>query len=224
MAKWEEIAPLLDNNDTRAVLIDSPALLLGSYAAALEERSFVTDGYTSLPLAIEEEGEKIIPASLYAMIVNPASENKREAVDFLTFYAQNLPAPQRIAMCPGENTPVEDPQSRQTAAELEQAIHALSEQLDTCAPEKKKQLDEQLALYRQDLAFYQNNRWIISPDEIEAYRLIAGALTFGRLDIGFDSTDRQMRELIQSFNSRGIDSARFCDAFLAIWDMALREE
>lgn len=224
MAKWEAIAPLLDQADTQDRLMESPTLFCDRYWSLPGEGYSMTDGFAALPLAINEGGEKIVPASLCAMIVNPASNNQAEAKRFLTFYAQNLNDTARISMCPDENDPVKSKKSEEAMASLEQDIQKLKEQLATCAPEEKKQLTEQLLEKQESLAQWQADQWTISAEEINAYRAIAGMLVFGREDVGFFAHDKQIHDLINQFNDRGIDSARFCDAFLSIWEMAQRED
>ncbi len=224
VARWEAIAPTLEKDGARSALMESPALFCNRFFFMPGHGSFLTEGYEVLPLAIGEGKEKILPAAMNAMIVNPASANQAEAIRFLAFYAQNMPGQQRIAMYPNENDPVADPEMQQRAMKEEANIQLLTAQLSACAPEEKKQLTEQLEQARQTLASWQADMWAIGPEEIKAYRGIADMLIFGREDVGFSTHDKQIYDLCNQLGDGGIDSARFCDAFIGIWEMAWREE
>jgi len=224
MERWERVAPILDQADTRSVLMDSPALFIENYGRLPGVDDYLYDGYAPLSLAAISGDEEIIPASLYAMIINAGSANQPAAVDFLTFYAQNLSPKDRISMSPDENTPIKNENTEMKISEAEQNIATLSKQLDDCQPEEKKQLTEQLEQAKADLAYWQSSLWLISQADIETYREIGNELTFGREDLSFDTRDKQLHDLIGQFSNRAIDSVRFCNAFSAIYEMSLREE
>lgn len=224
VARWETIASILEKDGTRSVLMESPTLFVDSYMLMPGSGDSLLEGYEVLPLAIGEGNEKILPAVMEAMIINPASNNQAEAVRFLAFYAKNMPGRQRIAMYPNENDPVADPERQQEAMEAEENIQLLTDQLATCAPEDRKQLTEQLEQAKQALASLQADMWIIGTEEIEAYRSIADILIFGRTDVGFYTFDKQIYDLCNQLSNGSIDSTRFCDTFIGIWEMARREE
>jgi hypothetical protein len=224
IARWEAISPGLEKDTAQEMLAESPSMFCSRFLFTPGNGNYLLDEYKVLPLAIGDGYEKILPAVLGAMIVNPASKNQAEAIRFLDFYEENMPWQQRFAMYPDENDPVADPEMLKSVNEKEQDIQLLTDQLAACAPEDQKQLTEQLEQAKKDLASLKADMWVIGADEISAYRDIAGMLLFGREDVGFFTTDKQILDLCNQLSAHKIDSARFCDAFISIWEMAQREE
>ena len=222
--RWEEIAPLLGNTGPISPLPETPARFCARFFFLPGSGSFLTEGYSLLPLSIDAGFQKILPVNLYAMIVNPTSQNQADALRFLSFYMEKLPGRQKVTLYPGESAPVEDPESQKREKNAQQDISLLSDKLLTCAPEEKKQLTEQLELAKADLEYWQEHMWTIGPEEIKAYQEIAGMMIFGREDVGFFTRDRQVLDLCVQLSNGGISGTRFCDTFLNIWEMAQREQ
>jgi hypothetical protein len=224
MEKWEQLSPIFDPIDNRSTLMESPALFIENYSMLPGVNDFTYEGYAPLSLAAITGGEEIIPASLYTMIINPGSNNQSDAIDFLSFYAQNFPPMNRIVMFPNENVPIKDPESEERVSDAEQNILALTKQLDNCKPEEKKQLTVQLDQAKEDLAYWQSSLWLISQEEIETFRKIGDKLAFGREDLSYDTQNKQLHDLINQFSKRAMDSVRFCNTFSSIFEMSQREE
>ena len=222
--RWEEIAPLLGNTGPISPLPETPALFCDRFFFLPGSGSFLTEGYSLLPLSIDAGFQKILPVNLNVMIVNPASKNQADALRFLSFYMENLPGRQKVTLYPCESAPVEDPESRKRETNAQQDISLFSDKLLTCAPEEKKQLTEQLELAKADLEYWQEHMWTIGPEEIKAYQEIAGMMIFGREDVGFFTRDRQVLDLCVQLSNGGISGTRFCDAFIGMWEMAQREQ
>ncbi len=208
-----------DENGTYSY--NQETIIFNSYS----DISCETYGYTQkyarpMPLAMEEGGTPIVNASLTVAFVNPYSENRELAIEYLEYAVDNIEPVQRTNMCPGVNEPVENSYYQEALESCDESIASIEDELakaedDETREQWQQQLDEMMK-WRDE--YEQNYRWSASAESIEFYRSYAQYLTPSQY-IGFDEeASQEFYGLMTQYIEGSID----LDSFLTNIDKKIR--
>lgn len=129
-----------------------------------------------LPIVFDPNNAPVVTGRLTVYAVNAASPNMQAALLFLEHAVQSRGAALERLLKPQANEPVERPQYRQEREALRSSIAALYERRAAADESELVQIDQTLAMQEQLWRTGAQNRWLISAEEIAAYRAIAERL------------------------------------------------
>lgn len=200
---------------------DQETILFNTYSdITCETYSYAQEYTRPMPLAMEEGGQPIISASLTVAFVNPYSENRELAIEYLEYAVENIEPVNRVNMCPGINEPVENSYYQEALDSYDESIASIEEELAKAEDEEtreqwQEQLDE-MTKWREE--YEQNYRWSASAESIEAYRGYAQYITPSQY-IGFDEeASQEFYSLMEQYQEGSID----LDTFLTNIDKKIR--
>lgn len=161
--------------DHASVEEENPPLLISDYDAFLkrDEFSFLNGWIPIPPVLLENQENPVVNAEMTVYIVNAASEHKQEALRFLKFVAENRTYADERLLKPGVNTPVERKGFEEEYIALQDNIDYLYSQLEVCDENDKKDIQSTIAFQEDLLKRNQDNKWLISEEEIKQYRELA---------------------------------------------------
>lgn len=132
-----------------------------------------------LPMVFEEGRESCFKAEMYAMIVNPASQNIDLALQYLEYASQHdEDAYRRYALHPDLNEPVEDETFEETVKSMREWRADVEERLKSATGNEQRDLQDSLAYVDQWFADEERNKWMLSADAIASYRAYAPYMNF----------------------------------------------
>lgn len=178
---FEELAKLKEAYrgiaDHTPVEEDSSSLLISSYDAFLkQDEFFFMNGWIPMPLVLKNQQNQVINAEMTVYIVNAASKHQQEALRFLEFVVKNRTYADDRLLKPGVNAPVERKGFEEEYAALRDNIDYLYDQLEVCDESVKKELQSTIAYQEALLEKNQDNKWLISEEEIKQYRELARSI------------------------------------------------
>ena len=127
-------------------------------------------GSKLMMLSFEEGEDPVIPVELYVAVINPFSSHQEEAKEFLALAMKNLSTSAQYSFFADKTEPIEQEGNKDWYNGVVETIETLKEQLETAEGEEKSSLEEQLQFYNDELAYAEEYRWVISPDEIKDYQ------------------------------------------------------
>lgn len=150
-------------------------LLISNYNAFLkkDEFSFMNDWTPILPVLLEHQQYPVVNAKMTVYILNAASEHQQEALRFLEFVVENRTYADERLIKASVNTPVERKGFEEECAALRDHIDYLYSQLEVCDESAKKEIQTTIAYQEELLEKSQDNKWLISEEEIKQYRELA---------------------------------------------------
>ena len=196
-------------------------ILFNTYSSISCEIYNYTQQYSRpMPLAMEQGGRPAVSANLTVAFVNPYSENRELAIEYLEYAIANIEPVYRANMCPGSNEPVENSYYQEALDSYDESIANIEDELakaedDETREQWQQQLDE-MTKWRDE--YEQNYRWSASAESIELYRSYADYLTPTQY-IGFDE---EASEEFYSLMSQYIDGSIDLDTFLTNIDKKIR--
>ena len=140
-----------------------------------------------LYLGLDEGMQPLVSTDVTVAFVNPFSQNRDLAIEYLECASEQVDAIMRITMMPGENEPVLNPYFEETLESYDEQIASLETQLLNAEEVDKQALEatlEEMQGYRDD--FEKNNRYNASEESIAAYREVAGYMVVSTY-LGMDS-------------------------------------
>ena len=129
------------------------------------------------PLALDNQQPSKASARMKLYVINAASNNISEAMQFLEFVVKNRSYADERLLNPNVNTPVERPRFELEYTALQNNIEYLKEKLVMCEENEKRDIEAQLDIQLQLMEQAESNRWLISEEEIAQYREIANYIT-----------------------------------------------
>ena len=173
-----------------------------------------------MPLAMEQGGRPVVSANLTVAFVNPYSENRELAIEYLEYAVANIEPVYRVNMCPGSNEPVENSYYQEALESYDESIANIEDELakaedDDTREQWQQQLDE-MTKWRDE--YEQSYRWSASAESIELYRKYADYLT----PIQYIGFDEKASEEFYSLMSQYIDGSIDLDTFLTNVDKKIR--
>ena len=170
----------------------------GDYVYNAESTMFYTYGSSFSPyvtgngpkmlyLGLDEGMQPLVSTDVTVAFVNPFSQNRDLAIEYLEYASEQVDAIMRITMMPGENEPVLNPYFEETLESYDEQIASLETQLLSAEEVDKQALEatlEEMQGYRDD--FEKNNQYNASEESIAAYREVAGYMVVSTY-LGMDS-------------------------------------
>ena len=164
-----------DYEDDEAWRYEPENILMDS--TSIDPRYYYEESQTPLVLAIAEGEPQLIGFDLRAAFVNPFSNHREAAVEYLETAYNLLEQGIKIALIPGENEPVENKYFEENLKGYDDNIADMEAQLadealtDEETREMLMQSIEDMKTYREE--YMERGKWDISPEAIERYREFA---------------------------------------------------
>lgn len=121
-------------------------------------------------LPIQMGDSLVYRGSLYVAMINPYSDRKEEALQFLEWMAANASDTTKLYMYPSFAAPVENSFYQRMIEEWDNRYHEVSTALEQCSEDQRRdlqaRLDEHLALREQ----IEKNRYLLSAEDIAAWQ------------------------------------------------------
>ena len=171
------------------------------------------DHMSIMPLALTEGEAVMFPAEVTLAFVNPYSENREDAIEYLEMAAGLIREEGLIAMSPEHNDPIENSYYQENLDWYEKYIGDLEESL---AKAEADEDDESVASFTESLEsarenmerFKEEGRWDVSPESIAAYR------EFAEMQMPSHSSAWQegIYDTIEQYLDGAIDAQRLVDS------------
>ena len=195
--------------------------LLMQLNASLSESLYTWNSEKPLPLALEAGEEPILLGQLTVLVVNPYSENREIALEFLEEVIGLLDEITRIQVCPEYNEPVEAAYFASNLEYYDESIAGVEEQIENASEEEREDLERTLQdLRRNREEMIERDRWEISPESIQAYRRDAQYLVVSRY-LGMD--EGEFYTLINQYLADEISIDTFIQEVDGKWRMMMLE-
>ena len=163
--------------------------------------------------------QPLVSTDVTVAFVNPFSQNRDLAIEYLEYASEQVDTIMCITMMPGENEPVLNPYFEETLESYDEQIASLETQLLGVEEVDKQALEatlEEMQGYRDD--FEKNNRYSANEESIAAYREVAGYMVVSTY-LGMDSeTSNEYYEQRNQY----IDGAITLDEFIRNFDQKLQ--
>lgn len=168
---------------------------------------------TVVPLALTEGEAVMFPSEVTLAFVNPYSENRDDAIEYLEMAAGLIREENLIAMSPEHNDPIENSYYQENLDWYEKYIADLEESL---AEAEEKGDDERVAAFTEGLEsareemerFREDGRWEVSPESIAAYREFADL----QRPAHSSAWSEGVYEMIRQYLDGAIDAQRLVDS------------
>ena len=202
----------------------------GDYVYNAESTMFYTYGSSFSPyvtgsgpqmlyLGLDEGMQPLVSTDVTVAFVNPLSQNRDLAIEYLEYASEQVDTIMRITMMPGENEPVLNPYFEETLENYDEQIASLETQLLSAEEVDKQALEatlEEMQGYRDD--FEKNNRYNASEESIAAYREVAGYIVVSTyLDMDSETSNEYYEQ-----RNQYIDGAITLDEFIRNIDQKLQ--
>ncbi|MBQ4086235.1 MAG: hypothetical protein IJC54_06665 [Clostridia bacterium] len=126
--------------------------------------------YVPLLLSLTNETEAALLLNMTAAFVNPYSENKEIAIEYLECALDNVNRSQMASMCDIEIEPQRPYYYEENKEVAQQQLEDLQKQLAEAEEEEKQAFEEMIADTQRWLEDMEKNYWDIAPEAIEWYR------------------------------------------------------
>lgn len=184
--EYSEDGWMSDGIMKESVLIDFNSVDVTSYVGADQDRVIC-------PLSVVDGEEPVIGMTLTLAFVNPFSENKDAAIEYLEDAWDANGRTNRILMNPNDNEPVVNAYYEQNLKEIQNNIDQQKQSLETMTDEETREMtqnginsmEEWLEEYKE------RGKYDVTPEQIAKYREVAGKMAVAKSDIyGGDSYDQ----------------------------------
>lgn len=184
--EYSEDGWMYDGIMKERVLIDFNSVDVTSYVGADQDRVIC-------PLSVVDGEEPVIGMTLTLAFVNPFSENKDAAIEYLEDAWDANGRTNRILMNPNDNEPVVNAYYEQNLKEIQNNIDQQKKSLETMTDEETREMtqnginsmEEWLEEYKE------RGKYDVTPEQIAKYREVAGKMAVAKSDIyGGDSYDQ----------------------------------
>ncbi len=126
------------------------------------------------PPKLTSESSKAVRGTMDLWIVNPVSNNKKEAMLFLEFWVTNMDTDLRYRIDESCTQPVRSASYEEDKQTLEAEIEAIQQELEKAMDESScQELQDQLETKNERLSALEQNSWIISAEDLAIYQQIA---------------------------------------------------
>lgn len=184
--EYSEDGWMSDGIMKESVLIDFNSVDVTRYVGA-DQDSVIC------PLSVVDGEEPVIGMTLTLAFVNPFSENKDAAIEYLEDAWDANGRTNRILMDPNDNEPVVNAYYEQNLKEIQNNIDQQKKSLETMTDEETREMtqnginsmEEWLEEYKE------RGKYDVTPEQIAKYREVAGKMAVAKSDIyGGDSYDQ----------------------------------
>lgn len=167
------------------------------------------DKLLALPLA--NELPAVISANMTVYVINPLSENKELALDYINCLLQNMDDKNRIALYPDEDDPVEDSRFSYNITAWNEEDERLQKQLESVEDGiARKELEEKLEQHKAAYNTLMQYRYSISQQSVDYYKqVVAPSLIFPNTGLFASNalTGEMMNDLIERYIDGTLDAA-----------------
>lgn len=170
----------------KSVLIDFNSVDVTSYVGA-DQDSVIC------PLSVVDGEEPVIGMTLTLAFVNPFSENKDAAIEYLEDAWDANGRTNRILMDPNDNEPVVNAYYEQNLKEIQNNIDQLKKSLETMTDEEMREMTQNNINSMEEWLeeYKESGKYDVTPEQIAKYREVAGKMVVAKSDIyGSDSYDQ----------------------------------
>lgn len=137
--------------------------------------------FEPLMLSVVEGEARMLGGSVRVAFVNPFSEQREAAIEYLEAAVERIEPSELIALCPEQNDPIENAQYEEIVTSYDEMIAQTQESI---AKAEEREDDETLAALEESLAnlkegrewYEQNGQWEVSPEGIARYREAASCI------------------------------------------------
>ncbi len=132
-----------------------------------------------LPLSVKEGEKPVIGMNMTFAFVNPFSEHREAAIEYLEYAWNGVNDETKMRMIPSINDPVENEYYEENLKSMQKNTDDIKKQIEkTEDEEKKEELSTMLKEQEEWTEEYkENNRYSISPESIERYRSVDDLFT-----------------------------------------------
>lgn len=169
-----------------SVLIDFDSVDVTSYVGA-DQDSVIC------PLSVVDGEEPVIGMTLTLAFVNPFSENKDAAIEYLEDAWDANGRTNRILMDPNDNEPVVNAYYEQNLKEIQNNIDQQKKSLETMTDEETREMTQNNINSMEEWLeeYKESGKYDVTPEQIAKYREVAGKMVVAKSDIyGGDSYDQ----------------------------------
>lgn len=170
----------------KSVLIDFNSVDVTSYVVA-DQDSVIC------PLSVVDGEEPVIGMTLTLAFVNPFSENKDAAIEYLEDAWDANGRTNRILMDPNDNEPVVNAYYEQNLKEIQNNIDQQKKSLETMTDEETREMTQNNINSMEEWLeeYKESGKYDVTPEQIAKYREVAGKMAVAKSDIyGGDSYDQ----------------------------------
>ena len=126
------------------------------------------------PPKLTSDSSKAVRGTMDLWIVNPASNNKQEAMLFLEFWVTHMDTEMRYRIDASCTEPVRSSSYEENKQALESEMEAIQQELEKETDETSRQnLQDQLEIKNKRLNALEQNSWIVSAEDLAIYQQIA---------------------------------------------------
>ena len=152
------------------------ALLTPSYRADLLTWDFNEADFSPLRLTMRQDEAYRMPAGIEVIVVNPFSENKQAAMEFLRFAIDQIDDVERIKMIPALDGPLRPDGYEEEVAAMQAEIDFLTEQAANGEGDARVAAEAQLAQAQSALERYQAEVWLVPERALSEYRALSESM------------------------------------------------
>ncbi len=126
------------------------------------------------PPKLTSDSSKAVRGTMDLWIVNPASNNKQEAMLFLEFWVTHMDTEMRYRIDASCTEPVRSSSYEENKQTLESEMEAIQQEVEKETDETSRQdLQDQLEIKNKRLNALEQNSWIVSAEDLAIYQQIA---------------------------------------------------
>lgn len=151
-----------------------------------------------LPPALDDGAPRMCGATMELMIVNPLSENKSLAIEFIAFCADNINVEMQYVLYATKTEPVKPPHHEEDLQAMLAKIEDIERRMRNADGPEKMQLQGLIDFEKSRYELNVENGWLISPDWIDVYKGIAEQLVIPVQSIFFNDPFSTRDESIMS--------------------------
>lgn len=130
----------------------------------------VATGWTPIPLELSAEISHSIDVRVIFLAINPYSENRELAIEFLEACASRIEPEQRMLMCPDANEPIRSEGYETLVADANAQLAEIERKLrENEDPVEQLPLEEELRSLQAHVDSLKDS-WAVSPEDIQLYR------------------------------------------------------
>ena len=186
-----------------------------------------SEGSRPMMLAVADGAEATAEATVSVLAVNPYSQNKELAIEFLEMVVQNTSKTNEMAMCPDVNEPIRSSYYEQNKQWFVESMESLRKEMENAqSDEEKAQYEEQLKAMEQEWDEWENKySWEVSEESIRLYRQDAEhiqALEYMGLDLNANGSE-ELSGLLQQYLDGQITSGAFLQQLDQMYRMMMME-
>lgn len=159
-------------------------------------------------MSMTADTPKMLVVSGMVAFINPYSENREKALEFMEKLTENLPDDTNYTMFSDLNEPVPNSYYEEEIASMQKNIESLRTRYETAEAIDKQDIQEQLETAEQNLEEYKKYQYSISEKEIEWIHEYGDALTIQGNNWLYSSDAGDAYQLIREYSEGQIDARK----------------